>query len=280
MSMDDVKAKLDEFEQRLSAINKRFDDMQWVVGAIIIFFGIVITASSGLAVYLFKDQGDSQERMNTQLQNAIKEQNEKLSQDEKDIKKESDEVLGHASMDADRQTQFVSGYVNGTRSEVSNWIQISRDDYKRLEDKVDEGYGDPKIDLLGPDNRPLENGVLHAIYTERPSAIHIEVRIRNSGTGSSGPVSMRVYSNDITFPQESDDLSAGKYSAILYPSGISTNEMTGGAGLPGRGFTDIGDYNLAVRDKPSQGQHQTVIKIYYGAHRSGVAEAKVVLAIP
>ncbi len=287
---DHAKPKLDQFEQQLEAMNKRFDDMQWVIGAIIIFFGIVISASSGLAVYLFKDQSEAQEKLTAQLQSAVKEQNEKLTQDEKDIKQASQQVLDHASEDADRQTKFVSDYVSGTRADVNTWLDRGRQDSKKFEEevnsKVSEGYGDPKLDLLGSDNRSLDGGILGAsngqaidITGNTHHFVHFELRIRNSGTGPSGPVSLKFYSDDIPFTTLSDDVSAGRYSGYMLPDAVGINRATSGSGIPGGGFTYIDDFKLDVQDKLPPAHYHALVRTYYGPHRSAVIDTRAVLVI-
>jgi hypothetical protein len=279
---NDVKSKLDELDQRLIAINKRFDDMQWVLGMIIIFFGIVITANSGLAVYLFIDQSDAKRNISDQLQKALKEQDDKLSKDEDDIRRDSHDLLNHASTEVDRQTNFVSGYISNTRSDILEFKS-------EVDRKLSEGYGDPRVEILGADNLPLQGGQLEAVNGMTPAngfnkpVIRFELRVHNSGSGPTGPLALKFYSDDIPFVGPSDNFDAGHHTDVLYPNIININSLTGGTGVPGAGvpggFTYIDGFNLDVQKELPPGQYHALIRCYFGPRKSVTADTRVVFVI-
>jgi hypothetical protein len=286
----DVQAKLDQVEQQLIAVNSRFDDMKSTLSNLITFFGIVIGAFTLLTGLMFKDQNDLGNELSGRLSDSLKEQKGEVDTATAKVVSDTDKAIDRADQRDNNLLTFTSGTLARSSEEVTHHIEKDderiRDFESDVDSKLGQGYGDPKLELLGPDNRPLEGGELEGTFDHNYCStrntigcIHFEVRLRNSGSGSSGPIFFRVYSSKIHFPQKSPDADAGKYSATLYPNVIQDNTLSLGAGLPGGGFTSIAPYNLDVAETVSPGQYDLLIKCFYGSHKSGVAEAKAVLVI-
>lgn len=121
----------------------------------------------------------------------------------------------------------------------------------------------PKIDLLGVNRAPLANQDVIAAFKEKENGdLQLVIRhvLRNSGTGLSGPMFVKVYSSDpvVLFSMSSDEPHF-KYEAAITPRNLDPNE------IPGKYTTNsVLNLNLPLNSKPPPGKYDALLKVFYG----------------
>jgi hypothetical protein len=130
----------------------------------------------------------------------------------------------------------------------------------------------PNIELMAPDGRPLSGALVSGTLDLRPDKsifLHFETIIRNGGSGSSGPMSLKFYSTKFQFGKPSTDENAFKYE---YYEDTPTPNTT-----PGGGYTSNYGWFLNIKAPVQPGTYPMLCKLYYGSGKVASAQFSIVL---
>jgi hypothetical protein len=170
---DEVKSRLEALDLRVTATEKRFDDVKWYIGGASLIF-------SALALLLgWNFTGE---------RNALR-----------------DDVR---SMKADL-TSAQTMLREDEKDRLANAISSMRE----LEDRLKEQFGQavsPQVQLLDPEGKPLAGSKLVAQVTKESDGaarLHLRFALKNTGSGTSGPIWLKFYTQkDLRlFDQSLDD---------------------------------------------------------------------------
>lgn len=261
--MDDaVKEQLDGLEKRLQSADKRFDDVKWYFTGAGAFLGIVFT----VLTILTGKQSDTIANQSAILNAAIDKQNDRLASSEKEIKDDEYKALQHIDDDIDRRLGATQENVRDFRSDVESRLDEKSKQLTKSEDDLRQEVhlreAPAELTLMSSSNQLLDGHVLtadlRAAGTDRTAVphIHFEHQLRNAGKAPSGPMVLKVYSNDIPFADKVCDEDF-KYCTTV-------NGNIGANSLPGGGYTETRAWNVETAAFPSPGRYPMLIKIYYG----------------
>ena len=156
---EEVKASLNALELRVTATEKRFDDVKWYIGGASLIF-------SALALLLgWNFTGD---------RNALRD----------DVKTMKADLLSAQTMLRENEKDRITNAINSMRE---------------LQDRLKEQFGQaaaPELQLVGPEGKPLAGSRLVAqVSQERDGAARLSLRfaLKNTGNGSSGPIWLKFY---------------------------------------------------------------------------------------
>jgi len=206
---EDVKARFEDMEKRLSTSDKRFDDMKWYFGGVTTLFTIGFSVLTLVLSWNYSNEKAA------------------LREFQKDMKVE----LG----------------------------------------KID---ATPEIQMLGLDRLPLAGQEVNAKFKKADNGdffLVINHFLRNSGSGLSGPMYVKVYASDpLVFNNRSSDEPRFKYEEPFTPKDLSPNE------IPGQYSSEwFHNIYLSKKEKPPKGKYDMLMKVFYGKGRVSQAQFRL-----
>ena len=135
----------------------------------------------------------------------------------------------------------------------------------------------PEIELLDPAGQPLNDAIVPAtidLDEQKPPRpqINFAFRLRNTGKGSSGPISMKFYvAAPLKFYNTSIDERGFTSEDYITPKDIEPNE------IPGGGYNGIYHNSRTISEAVSAARYPMMAKVYYG--KAKVVTAKFTLNV-
>jgi hypothetical protein len=206
-----------------------------------------------------------------------------------DVKSRFDEVeRRHASLE--KRIDDVKWYVTGVAtvfgvifglvSLVMNWrFEDEKTTLRQFQTQIREDIGKgeppPRLELLAL-NRALLSGQdikVDVVPGDKFARINFSHFISNKGDGATGPLWVKLYTNDpLRMSNASVDEAKFKYDGFISPGGLAPSE------LPGKFEMQFYlSFELAGPDNPPAGRYPALLKYYYGKGR--VTEAPITLVI-
>ena len=112
------------------------------------------------------------------------------------------------------------------------------------------------------------------VHADKFARIEFSHFISNKGEGSTGPLWVKLYTNDpLRMTNASVDDPKFKYDGFISPAGLAPSELPGGK----FGIQFYLSFHLAGPDKLPAGRYPALLRYYYGKGR--VTEAHVTLVI-
>jgi hypothetical protein len=170
---DEVKSRLEALDLRVTATEKRFDDVKWYIGGASLIF-------SALALLLgWNFTGE---------RNALRD----------DVRSMKTDLASEQTMLREDEKDRLANAINSMRE---------------LEDRLKEQFGQaaaPQLQLLDPEGKPLAGSKLVAQVTKESDGaarLYLRFALKNTGHGASGPIWLKFYTQkDLpTFVQSLDD---------------------------------------------------------------------------
>jgi hypothetical protein len=134
----------------------------------------------------------------------------------------------------------------------------------------------PDIELVGLDRSALNGQRVSADLTtenDGSTRMHIAIVLRNKGDGTTGPMFVKLYSND---PIQLDDISTDepkfKYEGLITPKNLEPPSFQGSYQL-----STFMTFPCTVRTPPRRVRTQPRIKVFFGKGRVTQADVSLVL---
>jgi len=145
-----------------------------------------------------------------------------------------------------------------------------RDSLKELREEVGKVEVTPNLEMVGLDGQTLSGQEVPGHVSRDNDAIILSINfiLRNIGSGTTGPMWVKLYSSSLSPDYPSSDEPKFKYEAIVIPKSFGPGELPGKMSAPRY-------LNVGLASPPEPGKHCVPMKHYYG--KGMVASASFII---
>jgi hypothetical protein len=139
--------------------------------------------------------------------------------------------------------------------------QSLRDFQRQLREDLGKSEGIPQVELFGINRQPLDGQEILGTFRTKNDGVQLVIThfLKNSGTGTTGPISVKIYAPaPVHLDSQSTDETGYDYETYITPKNLEPNEAPGG-------LTSEWTLNLDLPfGAPPPGKYRMLIKVYYG----------------